>query len=99
MKSILKRDSNKVIVQGLGRDGSFQTQKCLDFGTEVVAGVAIPAMVAEKTAVSLPSKDRSSATKKVTEALPSPSETSPAIATTPVSGALLTSADVTPLRV
>ena len=39
MKSILNKDSNKVLVQGLGRDGSFQTQKCIDYGTEVVAGV------------------------------------------------------------
>ena len=39
MKSILNKDSNKVLVQGLGRDGSFQTQKCIDYGTQVVAGV------------------------------------------------------------
>ena len=37
MKSILNKDSNKVLVQGLGRDGSFQTQKCIDYGTQVVA--------------------------------------------------------------
>ena len=39
MKNILNKDSNKVLVQGLGRDGSFQTEKCIEFGTEVVAGV------------------------------------------------------------
>ena len=39
MKNILNKDSNKVLVQGLGRDGSFQTEKCIEYGTEVVAGV------------------------------------------------------------
>ena len=39
MINILNKDSNRVLVQGLGRDGSFQAQKCIDFGTEVVSGV------------------------------------------------------------
>ena len=39
MKNILNKDSNRVLVQGLGRDGSFQTEKCIEYGTEVVAGV------------------------------------------------------------
>ena len=37
--SILNNDSNKVLIQGLGRDGSFQTEKCIQFGTQVVSGV------------------------------------------------------------
>ena len=37
--NILNKESNRVLVQGLGRDGSFQTQKCIDFGTEIVSGV------------------------------------------------------------
>jgi succinyl-CoA synthetase alpha subunit len=39
MKNILNSISDKVLVQGLGRDGSFQAEKCLEFGTEIVAGV------------------------------------------------------------
>jgi succinyl-CoA synthetase alpha subunit len=39
MINILNKDSNRVLVQGLGRDGSFQAQKCIDFGTEIVSGV------------------------------------------------------------
>ena len=39
MINILNKKSNKVLVQGLGRDGSFQSQKCIDFGTKIVSGV------------------------------------------------------------
>ena len=39
MINILNKESNKVLVQGLGRDGSFQAQKCIDFGTKIVSGV------------------------------------------------------------
>ena len=39
MINILNNESNKVLVQGLGRDGSFQAQKCIDFGTKIVSGV------------------------------------------------------------
>ena len=39
MINLLNKKSNKVLVQGLGRDGSFQAQKCIDFGTKIVSGV------------------------------------------------------------
>jgi len=37
--NILSRESNRVLIQGLGRDGGFQANKCIDFGTDVVSGV------------------------------------------------------------
>ena len=38
--SILVNAQTKVICQGLtGRQGSFHTQECLDYGTLIVAGV------------------------------------------------------------
>ena len=38
--SILVNADTKVIVQGItGREGGFQTQRCIDYGTRVVGGV------------------------------------------------------------
>ena len=37
--NILNQDSNKVLIQGLGRDGSFQAERCIEFGTNIVSGV------------------------------------------------------------
>src|SRR3990172_2460720 len=38
--SILVGDHTRLLVQGItGREGSFQTQKCIEYGTNVVAGV------------------------------------------------------------
>ncbi len=38
--SILVDESSRVLVQGItGREGSFHTQRCIDYGTNVVAGV------------------------------------------------------------
>ena len=38
--SILVNQSTRVVIQGItGREGSFQAQKCIEYGTKVVAGV------------------------------------------------------------
>ena len=38
--SILVNKDSKIIVQGLtGRQGSFHAQQCIDYGTQIVAGV------------------------------------------------------------
>ncbi|MDP2959418.1 MAG: succinate--CoA ligase subunit alpha, partial [Longimicrobiales bacterium] len=38
--SILVDSSTRLVVQGItGREGSFQTRRCIDYGTNVVAGV------------------------------------------------------------
>ena len=38
--SILVGNHTRLLVQGItGREGSFQTQKCIEYGTNVVAGV------------------------------------------------------------
>ena len=38
--SILVNETTKVVVQGItGKEGSFHTQKCLEYGTDIVAGV------------------------------------------------------------
>ena len=37
--NIINQDSNKVLIQGLGRDGSFQAERCIEFGTNIVSGV------------------------------------------------------------
>ena len=37
--SILVGNDTKLLVQGLGRDGSFQTSRMLDYGTNIVAAV------------------------------------------------------------
>jgi len=38
--SILVDKHTRLLVQGItGREGSFQTQKCIEYGTNVVAGV------------------------------------------------------------
>jgi len=37
---ILVDSSTRVVVQGItGREGSFQTRRCIEYGTKVVAGV------------------------------------------------------------
>ena len=38
--SILVNETTKVVVQGItGKEGSFHTQKCLEYGTDIVARV------------------------------------------------------------
>ena len=38
--SILVNENTRVLVQGMsGREGTFQTERCIAFGTNVVAGV------------------------------------------------------------
>jgi len=37
--SILLDDSTRVLVQGLGRDGSFHAMQMKEYGTRIVAGV------------------------------------------------------------
>ena len=38
--SILVNSSTRVVVQGVtGREGGFQTRRCIEYGTRVVAGV------------------------------------------------------------
>ena len=38
--SILVDKNTRVLVQGMtGKEGGFQTERCIDFGTNVVAGV------------------------------------------------------------
>ncbi|MFT4592051.1 MAG: succinyl-CoA synthetase alpha subunit, partial [Gammaproteobacteria bacterium] len=38
--SILVNKDSKIMVQGLtGRQGSFHAQQCIDYGTQIVAGV------------------------------------------------------------
>ena len=38
--SILVDSNTRLVVQGItGREGSFQTRRCIEYGTKVVAGV------------------------------------------------------------
>src|SRR5262245_60604824 len=38
--SVLVNSETRVLVQGItGKEGSFQTQRCIEYGTKVVAGV------------------------------------------------------------
>ena len=38
--SILVNESTRVVIQGItGKEGSFQAQRCIEYGTKVVAGV------------------------------------------------------------
>ena len=37
--SILVNEHTRLLIQGLGRDGSFQASKTLEYGTKVVAAV------------------------------------------------------------
>ena len=51
--SLLNKNSNKVLIQGLGRDGSFQAERCIDFGTNIVSGVH-PTKAGEKFKQDIP---------------------------------------------
>ena len=65
--SILVDENTKVICQGLtGRQGTFHTQQCLDYGTKVVAGVT-PGRGGE-THLNLPVFDTVAEAKKATGA-------------------------------
>ena len=65
--SILVDKNTKVICQGLtGKQGTFHTQQCLDYGTKVVAGVT-PGRGGE-THLSLPVFDTVAEAKKATGA-------------------------------
>ena len=51
--SLLNKNSNKVLIQGLGRDGSFQAERCIEFGTNIVSGVH-PTKAGEKFKQDIP---------------------------------------------
>ncbi len=52
--SVLVNRETRVLVQGItGKEGSFQTQRCIDYGTKVVAGVT-PGRGGEKTEHGVP---------------------------------------------
>ena len=51
--SLLNKNSNKVLIQGLGRDGSFQAERCIEFGTNIVSGVH-PTKTGEKFKQDIP---------------------------------------------
>jgi succinyl-CoA synthetase alpha subunit len=52
--SVLVNKDTRVLVQGItGREGSFQTQRCIDYGTKIVAGVT-PGRGGEKTEHGVP---------------------------------------------
>jgi succinyl-CoA synthetase alpha subunit len=52
--SVLVNKDTRVLVQGItGKEGSFQTQRCIEYGTKVVAGVT-PGRGGEKTAQGIP---------------------------------------------
>ena len=52
--SVLVNANTRVLVQGItGKEGSFQTQRCIEYGTKVVAGVT-PGRGGEKTEHGVP---------------------------------------------
>jgi len=52
--SVLVNKDTRVLVQGItGKEGSFQTQRCIEYGTKVVAGVT-PGRGGEKTEHGVP---------------------------------------------
>jgi len=52
--SVLVNKDTRVLVQGItGKEGSFQTQRCIEYGTKVVAGVT-PGRGGEKTGQGVP---------------------------------------------
>ena len=51
--NLLNKNSNKVLIQGLGRDGSFQAERCIEFGTNIVSGVH-PTKAGEKFKQDIP---------------------------------------------
>ena len=52
--SVLVNKQTRVLVQGItGKEGSFQTQRCIEYGTKVVAGVT-PGRGGEKTEQGVP---------------------------------------------
>jgi succinyl-CoA synthetase alpha subunit len=52
--SVLVNSNTRVLVQGItGKEGSFQTQRCIEYGTKVVAGVT-PGRGGEKTEHGVP---------------------------------------------
>jgi succinyl-CoA synthetase alpha subunit len=52
--SVLVNSETRVLVQGItGKEGSFQTQRCIEYGTKVVAGVT-PGRGGEKTEHGVP---------------------------------------------
>ena len=53
--SVLVNNDTRVLVQGItGKEGSFQTQRCIEYGTKVVAGVT-PGRGGEKAETACPS--------------------------------------------
>jgi succinyl-CoA synthetase alpha subunit len=56
--SVLVNAETRVLVQGItGKEGSFQTQRCIEYGTKVVAGVT-PGRGGEKTEQGVPIYNR-----------------------------------------
>src|SRR3990167_462026 len=52
--SVLVNKDTRVLVQGItGKEGSFQTQRCIEYGTKIVAGVT-PGRGGEKTEHGVP---------------------------------------------
>ena len=52
--SVLVNQNTRVLVQGItGKEGSFQTQRCIEYGTKIVAGVT-PGRGGEKTDSGVP---------------------------------------------
>jgi len=52
--SVLVNKDTRVLVQGItGKEGSFQTQRCIEYGTKIVAGVT-PGRGGEKTEQGIP---------------------------------------------
>jgi succinyl-CoA synthetase alpha subunit len=66
--SVLVNAETRVLVQGItGKEGSFQTQRCIEYGTKIVAGVT-PGRGGEKTEQGVPIFNRVSHAAKETGA-------------------------------